>query len=117
MASSFASRMWCSGGHQLPMSSVNTVNARSIGASTTTDDRTGGLFSCIGLSLSLLAIAVLLIALLDRGLEAGQGVVPEPVEIGPQRRDPIGVQAIDPPAAVPVARDQSRVLQHLEVLR
>jgi hypothetical protein len=29
--------MWCSGGHQLPISSVNTENARSIGASTTTD--------------------------------------------------------------------------------
>jgi hypothetical protein len=29
-----------SGGNQLPIPSVNTVNARSIGASTTIDDRT-----------------------------------------------------------------------------
>jgi hypothetical protein len=32
--------MWWLGSHQLPMSSVNTENARSIGASTSTDART-----------------------------------------------------------------------------
>lgn len=31
------SRMWCSGGHHVPMPSVNTLKARSIGASTTTE--------------------------------------------------------------------------------
>ena len=41
MADSSACRMWWSGGHQLAMSSVNTVNARSTGASTTIDVRTG----------------------------------------------------------------------------
>src|SRR5664280_1485749 len=101
------SRRWCSGGHQLAMSSVNTANARSIGASTTMDARTDVL------SGSLISISF---SLFDNCFESGQGGVPEPVEIVAKAGDPVGVQPVDPTVPVLPAGDQAGLLQHLEVL-
>jgi hypothetical protein len=55
--------------------------------------------------------------LFDCRLECRQGSVPEPVEVLAQCRDAFGVELIDPAVADLSVNDQSRLLEHLEVLR
>ena len=64
--------MWWSGGHQLAMSSVNTVNARSTGASTAIEVRTG-VDEASGMGAPRLE--------LDPVLEQVHRDTPEPVEV------------------------------------
>ena len=75
--------MWCSGGHHVAIPSVNTVNARSIGAATTSDVRTD--------VVSVLGAHGLSCLCFDGGLEAREGPVPEPIEVVSQRGDPVRV--------------------------
>src|ERR1700722_2384252 len=98
--------MWCSGGHQLLMSSVNTEKACSLGTSTTIDDRTDGL------SVSLITGIP---SCLYSGFECGKGETPESVEVGAQLGDPVGVQLIDAAVALTLVEDEAGFLQHFEM--
>jgi hypothetical protein len=58
----------------------------------------------------------LLRLLLDGGLEAGQGLVPEVVEIRAQIAQAVGIEPIDAAGADRLVDDQPGILQHLQVL-
>src|SRR4051794_38260322 len=92
ISDSGASRMWCSGGHQVAMPSVNTLNACSIDASTEIVSRT------------LLVVVDIRspFRLLSGRLEGGQRSSPEALEISPQGSYPVGIEPVDAPVASPV---------------
>src|SRR5262245_3314313 len=107
-AISTPSMLW-SGGLKLPKSSVKTLNARSIGASTTTE-----VFTVVSVTWVLIRSPRWL---LDDRLEGRQRLVPKPVELGPQCGQPLGVDLVDALLAGPDVDDEAGVLQDLEVLR
>ncbi len=49
--------------------------------------------------------------------EAGEGTVPELIEFGPERLEAVGIHLVDAAIAIRPVGDQSRVFEHLEVLR
>src|SRR5262245_17795459 len=51
------------------------------------------------------------------GLERGERLIPELIEPGPQRTEPVGVDVVDATGAFRPVRHQARLLQHLEMLR
>src|SRR5919109_1222930 len=104
-----ASSRLCSRGLKLSKPSVKTENAVSMGASTTIECRTDVSVAC--------ALMSLLHSLFDRRPVAGQRLVPEVVEVGAERAEPVRVQLIDAAGAVLAVHDQLRLLQHLQVLR
>src|SRR5580700_7503864 len=104
--------MWCSGGHQLPMSSVNTAKARSIGASTTIDVLTAVWTSATGISFFLFSVLFF-----DSGLERVQRRPPEALEVVPQAGQPVGVEAVDAARPDLDVAHEARLLQDLQVLR
>src|SRR3954468_14856836 len=63
-------------------------------------------------ALSLLLLDVLLQGVLERL----QGSVPEPVEVGAQGADAVRVQLVEPAGAVLAVGNETRLLQHLQVL-
>src|SRR5271169_1683544 len=90
------------------MSAVNTENARSMGASTTIDVRTAVSVACI--------VACLLVVPFNCGLECGQGLIPELVEVGAQGADAVQTHLVNAAVAVGPVDDQPGVLEHFEVL-
>ena len=101
--------MWCSGGHQVPIPSVKTVNARSIGASTVIDVRTdvavdlrGHGTSCSGCSTA--------------ALKAARDRFQNWSRYARSAATPVRIDAVDPARARRRVGHEPRVLEHLEVL-
>src|SRR5215212_8334792 len=59
----------------------------------------------------------LLVVLLDDLLVGRQRLVPEPVELSTERAHAIGIDPVDAAVARGPVHDESRVLEHLQVLR
>src|SRR3954463_15110955 len=87
------------------MPAVNTSNAISCDAATTTWRRTDSTVPTIVRS-----------SFVRRSLEGGQRALPEPVEVGAQDRQPGRVDAVEAARARLAVDDQPDVLEHLEVL-
>src|SRR5918998_6902609 len=60
---------------------------------------------------------VLLRRLLYGGLVVSQCLGPEPLEVGAQGADPVGVQPVDAAVSRLLVDHEPRLLQHLQVLR
>ena len=88
---------------------INLVNMRNASVA---DRRTSMLFTTGTSSTTLI-----LPSALSMLLEAGQRVVPEAVEPITQFTQALGVDAIDPRRPVRLVRHQSRLFQHLQMLR
>ena len=109
----------CSGGLKSPNCSVNTENARSIAASTTTCRRTA-VSVCVMVVLSVLRSVVT--------FRWGMGVIGQDFGVTGERSPPVGVELVaqrsqsdrvelvDVPRPFLVLLHQARVLKHLQVL-
>src|SRR4051812_28039931 len=97
--------MWWSLGHHDVMSAVKTANARAADTGTTTSRRID--------STAWITPAPLCLGCL---LERGQRPLPELVQVGPQDREPRGIDLVEPSCAVATIVDEPDVLEHLQVL-
>ena len=49
--------------------------------------------------------------------ERGKRLIPQLREVVPQQRQPLGIQFVNPPRALPPVTHQARILQDAQVLR
>src|SRR4051812_18632585 len=69
------------------------------------------------MSLLLAWSSDVLLCLFDGDLVGREGTAPEPVEVGAERGEPVGVDAIDAAIARRLVNDETGVFEDLQVLR
>src|SRR3954452_16747415 len=98
----------CSRGLKLPKSSVNTLNARSIGASTTID--------CLMGAADTRMLIAGLHSFFDGRLVSCQRAAPEPVKPGAHLADSRWIDVINVAGPLWLGTNQTRFAQHLQML-